>query len=506
MSKNIVQLILNEFVIDFQPVYNFGRQLPYHSTTGIEYFSINNPKFNIELKSQLSTVVHLIIQLIKKTTNKFHPAFIELSLFDPKDRTGNIFSSVLMSDKEVTVNRYLNQMQKNRTDNPDRGPIIPHEKLHNSAFYFYQEKNTTEDKTLLKFTELSDIPEFIYIGRFDAPNEKVKTDREMLKKYISQFFYNLTKLCFTTLNEENGKYIFNSSILIPIFRPAALFKGEQENIYNGGGIFIFGNVSSNFNKNEFVLEIQTIITKSIFKASHAQIAFDEADSYNSYFTATIIHQLKRKLSNYVINILSKLIEKNHLSAEIEEDINGTKEKVENIINKLDIFLNNFQSKHKDNVCNTYTYKDFEKTIKEISADTNIAIDIFNNDSECYVELMIRKDDFDLIVDEIFQNALSYYKVNDVPDNKRNMIVHWNIAEENKILQLSFCSENTKMLSTVLENFGNKIISGTYSTGLGGFLMNYALEQCGACRFPNGIFINPKNTENGFLVEINFIIK
>lgn len=503
-TSNIDRLQLDA-VIDFQPIYNLGRSLLYNEKTKVQYFSIDDPTVSQEFVSQVIKVVESLMRLIKETETNFHPAFVELSLYDPKDRTGHIFYSLLISNIETTIGCYIEQMRKNLRRNDERGAIIPHKKIHSSAFYYYSEEKKEKESVFLKFNELSDFPGCIYIGRFDTSKTKEDNDKAELNSYILNFLEGVANNCFKTLNDAKGKYVYNSSFLIPLFRPAALFKGEQENIYNGGGIFIYGNLPNKSNEYEFVLELQSNFAKSIFKASHTHIAYDEIESFKNTFISMLIHQIKNKLTNQIAQKLSYILKNYNLENEVKELIFETKINSENIVSKFSNYLNNIGFKLSKTNKQGTKISAFCEISRSLCEKKGIKFECRQNKIISDDTAMVHPDILEMILDEFFDNAINYYENADNCALERKIIIDWKQHGEAGLISFSVISHQTLFDENEIKIYGLLPIKDTNSTGLGGFFINDILKQIEARRFSDGRYFRPENTQEGFLIEMNFNI-
>ena len=97
IKTGIAKIALNENVLDFQPLYLVGRAVTYGDEEPLGYKNIENEIIDDNLKRDLRLLVNQLLLLIKQSKVKYHLSFIELSLYDPGDRFGNRFFSLLVA-------------------------------------------------------------------------------------------------------------------------------------------------------------------------------------------------------------------------------------------------------------------------------------------------------------------------------------------------------------------------------------------------------------------------
>lgn len=386
----------------------------------------------------------------------------------------------------------------------DRGPIIPSRSLHSSAYFSVTNKGAESKQNNIRFNEIGDQPKYIYAGRFNTSNFRfAHVGKDLLEKHVTNFLVAVGENCICELHADGGEFNFNSAILLPLFRPAALFKGERQNIFNGGGMFLFGNIEQPEIESDFVLGLQTNLIKSIFKASHAQIHFDEIDAFKNIFTAMLIHQIKNKLTNQITQEIVELLRRNHLDPAVISTLNEVKISSMNIVKKFSTHLNNLGLKLSQTDIPEIDFAKLERITNELKAKCNLEIQLINEQPAVNAMMKVNPDILEAILDQLIENALKYYKENHIDDRNEKIIVKWEVDPAENIIQISVKSTNTVMEKETLDNYGINPIRDTGSTGLGGLFINNILEQIDAKIFGDGRYFQPLNENEGFCLNIKF---
>lgn len=313
-DKDFAKVSLSEKSLDLSPFLAFCREIkkiyPQNAKENTPS-KLDEILVSDEIRLKLLDFKKGLVHLLCNTEVPFYPLFIELSLFDPMDKSGKTFYSLLFSDDESVLSTYYSEMgcnltESNISDRP-RSPIIPNKHLHEYIYYSLHIENGK--KSNIFFNQINPDSKFIKIGHYNIDNANsailVET-KEELSKSICGFLEDISDRSFSALNNKNGTYLYNYAALIPLFRPAATFKGEHERIYNGGGLFVYGHLADLNKEDRFILEIQSNITKSIFQTSHSQIAFEEKDNLINNIELKLIHQIKNKLSYGLIDKIKDL--------------------------------------------------------------------------------------------------------------------------------------------------------------------------------------------------------
>ena len=86
IKTNIAKIDLEEQVLDLQPIYAVGREVV-KSHDKINFQNLEELNIDDDRKRELKGMVEHLLSVIQSSQVPFHPSFIELSLFDPADRT-----------------------------------------------------------------------------------------------------------------------------------------------------------------------------------------------------------------------------------------------------------------------------------------------------------------------------------------------------------------------------------------------------------------------------------
>jgi hypothetical protein len=514
-DKDFAKVSLSKKPLDLSPYLAFCREIKKnypHNAKENTLGHIDEIHISEDIRYRMLDFKKDLINLLCNTEVPFYPLFVELSLFDPMDKSGKTFYSLLFSDDERVLSTYYSEMSCNLTelnisDRP-RSPIIPNKHLHEYIYYSLRIEKSNGNN--IYFNQINPDSKFIKIGHYNIDNAKsailVET-KEELSKSISGFLQDISDRSITSLSNKNGQYIYNYAALIPLFRPAATFKGEYERIYNGGGLFLYGHLADQSKEDKFILEIQSNIIKSIFQTSHSQIAFDEKDNLINNIELKLIHQIKNKLSHRLIEKLKNLrttIECDNTSQkEIDDTINFTRE----LVSKLTTYLNSFREallKTEDNSISIYDIRRaIEAKASEFEIPVVVTSQIVNETLQIEMDIVI----FQVIMEELVMNASKEYskKINLNKEKKMNVSL---ITDKSlKFVSINIQSMNIDFLDTEnLSAIGKYPLANTTSTGLGLYFINKVLEQAGAIRYPDDRFLSPKNTETGFTISIQLPIK
>ncbi len=516
IKNNIAKIDLKEQVLDLQPIYTVGREVAKHDNK-VNFLNLEKLKIDDNRKQELKRMVKHLLSIIQSSQAPFHPSFIELSLFDPADRTGDYYFSILIAENDQIIDCYKKQMKRNLQIKPNsrsnkadkeenRGPIIPNKKLHKSAYY--STSFDANQKKPLEFDEITIDKIVIEVGRFETSGTGLNFTHK--KKYlddqIENFLKDVGENCMSQINNHREEFVFNTALLIPLFRPAAIFKGELEYRLNGGGIFLFGNIEKPDKESDLVIELQSNLTKSIFKASYSQIAFDQIESFKNTFNSMFIHQLKNKLTNQISQKLSYLLKSYTINnKEAVELITQTKNSSENIVNKFSRYLDNIGFVLSEGNKQGTTFNEFLGIINDICVDNNIAFEYRKGKDVPGISAMIHPDGLKMILDEFVTNAINYY-TNHNGSLKRKIIFKWVPHIDSGRLSLYTISNQTTFDEIKIKQYGLIPIMHTDSNGFGGYFINAFLEQVEVKRFPDGRYFQPENTKEGVSIKIEFKIK
>jgi hypothetical protein len=513
-DKDFAKVSLSEKSLDLLPFLAFCREIKKifpQNTKNITHWRLNDINIDENIKHGMLDFKKELIHILCSTEVPFSPVFIELSLFDPEDRTGKTFYSLLFSDNEKALSSYFYQMGCNLTEasiSPrPRSPIIPNKHLHEYIYYSLHIEAKAESD--FYFTELQSDSDWMSIGHYNIDNAKdellVET-KEELSRSISGFLQDVSDQLITCFRNENGKHLYNYAALIPLFRPAATFKGEHERIYNGGGLFVYGHLSDPNKEDRFILEVQSNITKSIFQTSHSQIAFDEKDTLINNIELKLIHQIKNKLSHRLIEKLKDLRTTLEYDITSQKEMDDTINFTEELITKLTNYLKSFRNALQMTEINPISIDEIKLAIESKPSQFNIPVIINSEVVNKTILIQIDISILQFIIEELVMNASREYNKKININKEKIMKVNLIPDKSYKLVSIEIQSMNIHFLDPdKLPAIGKFPLANTTSTGFGLYLINKVLEQAGAVRFPDGRFLSPKNTETGATITIQLPI-
>ncbi|HCY75779.1 MAG TPA: hypothetical protein DHV28_07640 [Ignavibacteriales bacterium] len=513
-DKNFAKVSLSEKSLNLMPFLAFCREIKKiypQNTKIINHWRLNEININEGIKHGMLDFKNELIHILSTTEVPFYPFFIELSLFDPEDRTGKTFYSLLFSDNENALSSYFYQMGCNLTEANisarPRSPIIPNKHLHEYIYYSLHIETNTHNN--IYFNELQPDSDWMSIGHYNIDNAKdellVET-KEELSRSISGFLQDVSDQFTVCLKNENGRHIYNYAALIPLFRPAATFKGEDERIYNGGGLFVYGHLADQIKEDRFILEVQSNITKSIFQTSHSQIAFDEKDNLIKNIELKLIHQIKNKLSHRLIEKLKDLRTNIECDATSQKEMDDTINFTEELITKLTHYLNSFGKALQMSEDSIISINEIKLAIESKASQFNIPVVIISEADNNTFQIKIDISIFQFIMEELVMNASREYNKKININKEKKMKVYLFPDKSLKFVLINIQSMNLDFLDPdKLPAIGKFPLANTTSTGFGLYLINKVLEQAGAIRFPDGRFLSPKNTETGSTIAIQLPI-
>jgi hypothetical protein len=279
---------------DLNAIYKIGRSHQYDETNPIDIFPLSK-----EDQASLEPFVSELTKFLKTTSSqKFKPFFIELSLYEPSDPNGKTFYSLLLSHSKDAFDCYEEQMKENIStrihddSESTRGIIIPNPSLYNST-YFYCPLNS---KVVVQ--ETSSDKMHTSFGYFKDPeHKKLYQGYEDLKISVGSFFNNVVSSFETIKNQEVPGSLLNVAMLIPLYRPASTIDNKSINMFKGGGIFIYGAAENDFNQYEFIIELKTILLKSIFKQTFSQIEGEKISDRLTVVELNTFHHLRTNLQH-----------------------------------------------------------------------------------------------------------------------------------------------------------------------------------------------------------------
>lgn len=506
MKNKTSRISISDEDVDLQPIYDFCSVMRFFKPDPTDSQNIESVSGVDETQRQrLREVCGQIIRLVKNGHTKFQPGFIEVSLYDPGDRTGKIFFSVFIAENETAILSYFKELSSNLVQgkstpgSSSRGPLIPSRQLHSSVYY---SKIFSDEINPIHFDGMSDTPAFIYAGKFVNLSLKTPDTRAtVLDQYVDNFFSDVHDKSFRALAVAKGRYLLNTALLIPLFRPAARFKGETEYIFNGGGIFLYGHLEDPATESQLVLELQTHLTKSLFKVSHNKMAVEEIESFKNVYASMVIHQMKNKLSTLVVGELGRIFSKYTIEPELKERLAAIRTSAYEISESLAFYFKNLAFSLLTEEKQIVDVEKFEEVTDQLKKNSPIPVDVPKPPENSSAFFRGRSESLDLILKELIENARRYYVLH--PVNDPGVRITWMEDSKHGDIKIETLSKHTEMDSAILKNYGHGPISDTNSTGLGGFFMNRVLEALNAKRFPDGRYFTLENKVEGFVIAIYF---
>lgn len=506
---------------DLAAIYKIGRLHPYDRSKPIDIFPItsndqeNLDPFIMELSNFLKTT----------SSQKFNPYFIELSLYEPSDPEGKTFYSLLLSNSDEAFDRYEEQMNENiearvQDDSDlDRGIIIPNPHLYNSTYFHFP----IESKVIVS----NDVPDKMKarFGYFKDPeNKKNYQGYEELKISIGTFFTKVVS-SFESVNSKskNGSTL-NTAILIPLYRPASTIDNKSVNMFKGGGIFMYGATDENFNPHEFIIELKTLLLKSIFKQSFSQIEGEKISDRLTTVELNTFHHLRNNLQHLPEYL--RRVKQTARRVPIES--------IENSILKVETYITHLLSntlsilKSYRNVISQTTSREkfkvselkrlFDK-LKDhqwiyLTADTDESIaDKIKIESPKIKTVSLSKvlpvepDSLYGIIANYIQNVIQAYLKENL--NLKDLAITLSVEEkelaEYDVLEFSIVNTGTNIPEDKIESLGILPNSSESSSGLGFYFINSMLNFIGAIReIKEKRYFRLSNTAIG--VKFSFEIK
>jgi hypothetical protein len=206
---------------------------------------------------------------------------IEISICDARDDEGNRFHTYIYSSSSKMTDLYVREIQNNikleRDKSSARGLILPASSFYTYPYLAAQVHGKFSQKTI----DRNIFEPLIFVGNVSLSKVSRSDEPKKIKKATTKFIRAVLKkhLCdrarLKHVSDEDDLLL---GVAIPIIRPVKLSQREQEREndlkdpcrYNGGGIFIYGIPTDEFNLAEFVLRMKTdLLEKSSIKESFA---------------------------------------------------------------------------------------------------------------------------------------------------------------------------------------------------------------------------------------------
>lgn len=506
---------------DLAPIYEIGRH--HAQANGDVNIFLLDPKEEIKLKPFITSLRQFFLT---KSSQKFKPYFIELSLYEPSDVNGKSFYSLLLSYSEDFFSKYESQMKENikgrKGENLERGIIIPNPQLYKST-YFYQK---LQDKVLVPKGKLGEMK--IRFGNFKDPEEtKPYQNHKELSNSVKQFFKNVISSFSITKPKLNSGIYVNTALLIPLYRPASTIDNTSVNMFKGGGIFIYGATDETFNHSEFVIELKTILLKSIFKQSFSQIEGEKLKERLTAVELNTFHHLRssfQHLPRYVADINEAVGISSNVSikASLSKVENYITSFLNNSLSLLSVFKNTISKTPKDNRYKISQLQDdlndwfvedewvYLKSGNETNISNCIKIDTTAIAKPSLAKsLKAHPESLHGIIITYIQNVMqAFINQNGTLQGISISITIKEIAlAEYSVLEFIIFNNSTQVPEDLLPNIGKDPNPSEHSSGLGMYFINTMLGLIGGTIYNQSEerFFSMKNIDYGVRFSFQILI-
>lgn len=507
----------------FEPMYELGRFVSFDDKE-FKMQPLEEIQCSERLKGNLLDFFGtLSADILAKGVN-FTPLLIDFTLFDPDDKTGKRLYIAICSSSKKLISDYITEINANIEGNvesfndneQERGPVLTNNNIYKSP-YFYSDPKDRVEENLKLFNSIQKETMQIYFGSF-IDKRKNNLSIEKQKGHIEYFFEKIEEKLKIGLIENNKEqtHAFNTSLLVPLLRPAASYNGDKEFRFRGGGLFIYGNTDPKDNIIEISARIQHFFNRVILNESHTQMAYDylkheESNSMVHDFRTFLSLKMEAKLQNILNSNELTNNRKNELS-EVIRDVQLFRAYLTRI---LEAYRNYFiVDKEKGIVKNNgviqpYSLSDFKNLIGELNEfykqDLPIICfkDEINDSSKC---IKINKLIFENIFRNLYTNTIAEYNEKSISNTNRYVHIRCYISYplENAIT-IEYYNKGLNINPIHINNFGIQPIittptggklagnSNKTSTGLGGYFINNTLKWMRAkeINLPNETNTNTK---------------
>ena len=497
--------------ISLKTIYEVGRN------TSDNYYEGFDENISHEKRRLLLKVISPLYDFLISGQAKFYPLFIEFALFDPTNISGNKFYSILTSPKKDLFNDYLTEMRNNvhyQGNGKERGPLIPNEGLYKYTFY----RLSQETKTNFKEHTAEDL--IIKFGCFNVKSEKNDKGEKVetfVKSFLEKTFSNFeSNDSLKNVEESKSTRKLNQAMLIPLFRPAAPVDPNverHEEIFRGGGIFLYGSIEKGFNEHLFVLEMRAFLMKSILEASHNEIEIERMKALQADLELHLYHHFGSNLRNLPDLFSLKNFGGENLNDFQKGIINTIQNYVKGHIDNTRAVLGAYQqyldndgvSPHHDIESLKEMFYDLRQEVQDQnnfwkipSENIKLSTEGLKGDENIALSPKI----FRNFIEQFIHNASKEYDEIDLEIEKR--VITISIIGEEHLVTFKFYNEGTEMDSFVINRAGKKPIKSTNSSGLGYYFFNFSLKLCGAEKVDDKYFkIENSLSPKGVLLTFSF---
>jgi len=477
-----------ELDFNFQPIYELGRYVSEGDKEFSKMLNLNQIACDDKpyLKENILNFFEVLSEKILTEQLGFAPVVIDFVVFDPEDKKGERFHIALCSTSAKIIEKYVDEVQTNIDGNipgkkdQERGPILTNSEIYKSP-YFYRgpnQRNLT-DPALFHAIERNEMQ--IFFGTFKAKREN-KVPIEAQKAHIEIFFDEIEKM----LKEGEGliskkgsnykvqkEFEFNTSLLIPLLRPAASYDGDKNFRLRGGGLFVYGHTSKDAIIPELVSRLQHFFYRNILNESHTQITVDFFRHGN---TNDLIHDFKGFISSQVVNGLDYILKQNHLNSKAHEQLLRIKNGSEIFIQEYKELLEAYRDFIRDDAkLHFLTGNNLKLLVERLGKDYEgkLMLTSTATDKDDTIKIRANEKILKKIFRNLLNNSLSEYESQNINISDRKIVVSWIIDNDKKVMTIIILNTSLFMDEDIIDDFGLRPLN-TNGTGLGGYFINNTL--------------------------------
>lgn len=454
----------------------------------------NLEKFTEVEKEKL---ISLIQSLLKQIVNYFIPSIIELSIFDPEDVTGQHFYSIIIcpNNNENYLVDYEEEMNLNIDSN---NQLLPNIEFYERPYYLHRPENE-------KYGTGIGIGNFVCkVGSFNAISIKKRIYKGK-RNFVNHFFDKIHNRCFSNDSVTNS---IDTYIGIPLFRPVSHYMGLNEEIYNGGALFLAGHNLNKIQVRELVLNLRHFLIKSIFYISYSRKELQAIKDNKRIIELETLHSLKNQVNHEIVGELNKI--KDFDDEFQKEVINKVLKFSRNIVNQYAELVRDF-----DNESSYFDSQSLHFFIIEIAGKLNLNSQDIQIEIPASLELNINSSVLNSILTQLITNAreaqrrllyvdkVKYEKYSQSYDIK--VKVNEEVYNSQKLYSFTIFNSDTSVPSNLIEHLGFITVTeaGAGSTGVGFKIINNFLLRLKAFQFKKNKFFEIENTNNPMGVKVTF---
>lgn len=501
---------VHQTLFDLDIVYQLGHELYSESGDFFEFEYIQSQSHKERLMLFFSNLIE-IVAAKELGHDKFLPSFVEITLYDPYDKSANYFYTLLAANDINSIEVYKKQMEANLyVKGKDRGVILPDETLYSTPYYLYKYGGDQRYASQLSINEDT----VFAICKFKSPDSFFKTKRNKLSASIQSFLDSVIKN--TSYSTPIGRHNLpvNTAFLFPILRPAAPLEKTQSNIFRGGGLFLFGHTDAAFNGEKLTLHLNVTISKSLLKSSHSAIDAEMLKNKQVNLELSLYHHFGSNLRNMPRLLEESVFDYSNLDDRQKRILVAVKNYFLNCIDNTRMLLGTYQ-RYFENTPSHFSLKEIVLSVQTYlkNLDTESASEKpsssnvhFNFSEQIFIYSSLLQGDIACsFVHQFINNAVKEYEEMKTPYEQRKIIVSFELGSgsDNLLLDIILISFNTCMNNDILAKIGHKPVKSIDSTGLGFYFLNQSLEWSGAVKRENGLYFQARNLDNPNRFSLSF---